>query len=123
MELNLSNLGQTASKKESWKYDKIYDFFAKKENKSDKTLNFGDKFDYFHTIFSNIEKSEFIGQKSTFEEKKEVRYFLRKVFNNLEQSFNKASKEEKLQLIVIIKAFVAIFGSTQKIGTKLQKEL
>jgi len=123
MDLNSLMQNSNNSSKKSWNYSNIYDFYTNNENKSHKILN-GLNFEFFNSEFKQIEKADFLEQKSNLHPKKAVRYFLRKVFQNLENAFlTEKDKEKKLQILQVCKTFAKTFGTTAKVNSKLQTEL
>ncbi len=122
--MKLSDLiEEKGSNKQSWKYEKIFDFFVNEKNAKHEILNI-QNFAYFHKELKKIEKSDFLEQKSNQQPKKEIRYFLRKLFQNLENNFvTETNKEKQLQILQVIKLFISNFGSTQRINSKLQAKL
>jgi len=123
MDLNSLIKSNNNASKKSWHYSNIYDFYMNQENKNHKILN-SLNFDFFNSELKQIEKSDFLEQKSNLHPKKSIRYFLRKVFQNLEHAFlTEKDKEKKLQILQVCKMFAKTFGTTSKVNSKLQAEL
>ena len=134
-------LNNNTSKK-SWDYTSIYKFFTEEKNAKHEIFNslicFEEKdknptpeqiknafrFNEFKRELSSFSLSDFLEQKSSMQPKKEIRYFLRKIFQNYENDFLKEKdKDRKLQMIIALKTFAKIFGTTAKVNSKLQAEL
>jgi hypothetical protein len=121
----------TSRTQKIWHYSNAYDFFTNKENQKSKFFqslsNLDNRVLTFEKMLTNLNKNDFVEQKSKDIEMAKVRHTLQDILSKLSNVVVKkdTNKELSLQTLQTIKIFITIFcsGTPKQISDSVLKQL